>query len=404
MRGGIMTWFVLIQVGLTLSASLSPMTAGSQLSNEAEKSGIKLFSKIEGLLIGSAIGDAAGGPVEFVHPPLRSYWSTTEEKISKQGIEELGSLFKLRAYPKNAEPFAQWEPYGPRGTITDDTRFKIIFFNALDRYGLDMSVKDFAQSVLDFKDVLPTKYKDDFDEWIPEIAFATNWVLGNQEKAYPVERLWGGIPTMMGQMPFLPIATLNPQNPEWCYLKTYELGCFDVGVAKDINSALVAGLARALQSDGSWKTFEESMRTVDPYKYGEVIYVERELHRWLDLSHKLVKRADQNIAGLFTLLEENLNTRYWWEAWVPLVVVMSCAEIVNYHPLASMQLMNEFGHDTDSYAQVMGAILGAIHGKEVWPKEIRQTVNHRMKEHFNQNIDDWLIIIESVCTKSEQKP
>ena len=57
-----------------------------------------LESKIEGMLIGSAIGDAAGGPVEFVVPPERSYWSTTDQKITKEGIEALGGLFKLRPY------------------------------------------------------------------------------------------------------------------------------------------------------------------------------------------------------------------------------------------------------------------------------------------------------------------
>jgi ADP-ribosylglycohydrolase len=72
---------------------------------------------------------------------------------------------------------------------------------------------------------------------------------------------------------------------------------------------------------------------------------------------------------------------------------MACVEVVDYHPLASMQLMIEFGHDTDSYAQVMGAVLGAIHGKDVWPEEIRTTVNFRMKEQFNQNVDDWMNII-----------
>ncbi len=56
--------------------------------------------------------------------------------------------------------------------------------------------------------------------------------------------------------------------------------------------------------------------------------------------------------------------------------------------------MMEFGHDTDSYAQVMGAVLGAIHGKEVWDKEMRQTVNNRMKEQFGQNINDWMKLIE----------
>ena len=107
----------------------------------------------------------------------------------------------------------------------------------------------------------------------------------------------------------------------------------------------------------------------------------------------MVEEADGNIAKLFSLLEENLQTTYWWETWVPIVVVMACAEMVDYDPLAFMQLMIEFGHDTDFYAQVMGAVLGAIHGKDVWPEEIRTTVNNRMNEQFNQNVDDWMNII-----------
>ena len=107
-----------------------------------------------------------------------------------------------------------------------------------------------------------------------------------------------------------------------------------------------------------------------------------------------MEQADGNIARLFKLLEENLETMYWWDAWVPLVVVMSCAEIVEYDPIASMQLMMEFGHDTDSYAQVMGAVMGAIHGVEVWPQHIRTTVNERMKEQFGQNVWDWMKFIK----------
>lgn len=195
-------------------------------------------------------------------------------------------------------------------------------------------------------------------------------------------------------MPFLPIAALSPYNPEWCYKKTYELGYFDIGIAKDINSALVAGLARVLQEDGNWENFERAMREVDPYNYNNILYVNRQLVKWLDLSHSLVKKANGNIASLFNLLEGNLETVYWWEAWVPVVVVLACAEIVEYDPLASMQLMMEFGHDTDSYAQVMGAVMGAIHGKEVWSEDIRTTVNNRMKEQFGQNVDNWMEWIE----------
>lgn len=198
---------------------------------------------------------------------------------------------------------------------------------------------------------------------------------------------------MEGQMPFLPIAALNPFDPEWCYKKTYELGYFDVGVAKDINSALVAGLARALQEDGSWENMELAMRKVDPYAYNKTVYVHRELLRWLDRAHQFVERAEGNVANLFTILENELQTVYWWEAWVPIVVVMSVAEITDFHPLASMQLILEFGHDTDSYAQVMGAILGAIHGKEVFPESIRNTVDMRMKEQFGQGVEQWMELI-----------
>ncbi len=354
-----------------------------------------LHSKIEGMLIGSAIGDAAGGPVEFVDPPLKSVWSTGNQKVSPEGIEELGKLFKLRPYPKDVEPFAQWEPYGPEGTITDDTRFKMILFNTLKNYKGVLSLETFARSVMDFREELPEKYRANYDQWIPEIEYATRWALGERKKAYPVERIWGGIPTMEGQMPFLPIAALNPNDPAWCYLKSYELGYFDIGIAKDINSALVAGIARALQPEGNWQNFEEAMRTVDPYKYNEVLYVDRQLIKWLDLSHRLVQKADGNINTLFNLLEENLATTYWWETWVPIVVVLACAEIVEYDPLASMQLMIEFGHDTDSYAQVMGAVMGAIHGKDVWPEEMSKTVNERMKEQFGQNVDDWMVLINT---------
>ena len=383
-----MKYSLLLFLIIGLSHSLFSQT------NPGVSSQPSLQSKIEGMLIGSAIGDAAGGPVEFVDPPVQSHWTTTDARITKAGIDELANQFKLRAYPKDAEPFAQWEPYAPAGTITDDTRFKLIFFNMLKTCRGEINVINFAQSVLDFRAELPDRYKDNYDEWIPEIAYATRWVLGKKENAYPVERIWGGIPTMMGQMPFLPIAALNPDDPEWCYIKTYELGYFDIGIAKDINSALVAGLARALGPDGDWSNFETAMRTVDPYNYNQVRYVDRQLLKWLDLSHELVKKADGSIAALFTLLKENLETTYWWEAWVPIVVVMSCAEIVDYHPLAAMQLMIEFGHDTDSYAQVMGAVMGAIHGVEIWPEEMRNTVNVRMKEQFNQNVDDWMELVD----------
>jgi ADP-ribosylglycohydrolase len=94
-------------------------------------------------------------------------------------------------------------------------------------------------------------------------------------------------------------------------------------------------------------------------------------------------------------MESELQTRTWWEAWVPVAVVWACAGIVEYEPLAALQLMMEFGHDTDSYAQVMGAFMGALHGKDVFPAAMRETVNRRMREQFGQNVHDWMRWIEN---------
>lgn len=366
------------------------------ISTLAQNPGLSQEEKIEGLLIGSAIGDAAGGPVEFVNPPIRSTWTTTDEAVSEEALEELAKLFKLLPYPKQAEPFAQWEAYAPAGTITDDTRFKIIFFNSLRDHGSELTQENFARSVMDFRSELPEKYQDNYDEWIPEIEYATRWALGERENAYPVERIWGGIPTMEGQMPFLPVAAIHPEDPEWCYRKTYELGYFDIGVAKDMNSALVAGIARALQADGSWENLESAMRMVDPYNYNNTLYVNRELTKWLNRAHHFAERSGGSIKKLFAIMENELQATYWWEAWVPIVVVFAVAEVANYHPLASMQIIMEFGHDTDSYAQVMGAILGAIHGKDIFPEEMRKTVNLRMKEQFGQDVSTWMNLLNKL--------
>jgi len=67
-----------------------------------------------------------------------------------------------------------------------------------------------------------------------------------------------------------------------------------------------------------------------------------------------------------------------------------CAEMIHYSPLEAMQLILEFGLDTDSYAQLMGAIIGAIFGKTIFPAVMRHTVNKRSIDQFGQNVDDWM--------------
>ncbi|MDN5205244.1 ADP-ribosylglycohydrolase family protein [Fulvivirgaceae bacterium BMA10] len=355
--------------------------------------------KIKGLIVGSVIGDAAGGPVEFVFPVEQSRWTARELRLDGRGVLDLSTRFKLRPYFKEAAPYAQWRDNAPSGTITDDTRFKVIFFNALENQPT-LDASSFAREILTFEQQFSQEEYVLCREWLKEFKYAAQWQLGRPETegGLPPDRMWAGRPSMAGQMPFLPVAALRPNDPLWCYKKTWELDFFDTGVSKDIHAAVVAGLSEALSEGADWESIEETMRNTDPYHFEGAKYSRRMLNTWLDFAHDAVRRANGKPKILFEILEQELKAEKWWECWVPVVVVFSCAEMAQYHPIASMQLVLEFGHDSDSYAQLMGAFMGALHGQQVFDPVMVQTVKDRLYKDYHQSMDDWLILLkESTC-------
>ena len=355
-----------------------------------------LDDRIAGLLYGAVIGDAAGGPDEF-QSPERSLWTREDTVLTSEGRAELAARFRLKPYTRrpNPESYGQWASNAPAGTITDDSRYKIMFFQSLNKAG-KVDREAFAQSLLAWYADSTSQYGELPQLWLEEFAYAARWVLGERdhELALPPERQWGGIPTMAGQMPFLPIATLVPGDPEIAYRLTWEIDFMDNGIGRDMNAALVAGLAEALGSNATWDSVADAMRTVDPYRFGKIDWVPRRLTRWLDKASDFATRAEQRPARLFQLFEEELQAETWWEAWVPMTIVFACAEVAAYDPLATMQLIMEFGRDTDSYMQVAGALFGALHGVEIFPRQMRDTIDIRLQEDYNASIAEWMKTIQ----------
>ncbi|MEM8488219.1 MAG: ADP-ribosylglycohydrolase family protein [Bacteroidota bacterium] len=353
-------------------------------------------ARIEGLLVGALLGDAAGGPDEF-QKPEQSIWTQTDTVLSAAGIQSLADRFKLKPYTRrpNPESYGQWRANAPAGTVTDDSRFKIIFFQSLEAAGKP-SRRHFAEALLNWYADSTSVYGTLPQLWLAEFAYAARWELGERdpERARPPERQWGGIPTMAGQMPFLPIAALVPGQPGLAYTLTWEMDFMDNGVARDMNAALVAGLAAALAPDATWMTVEAAMRETDPYGFGEIDWVPRRLDRWLDVAEDVARRAEGRPHQLFRLLEQELNAETWWEAWVPMTVVFACARMTDYNPLATLQLIMEFGYDTDSYMQVAGALFGALHGAEVFPAAMRTLIARRLQEDYQVSPAAWMDLIE----------
>ena len=377
----------------------------------------RLGERVQGMLIGSMIGDAAGGPVEFkTRDELSKLVSTTrvwreDDRIDVDVIRELTEGFRLLPYEgirPQPEPYAHWTADAAAGTVTDDTRIKILLISALRKARaqgtLPISVRDLASQFVDFHASRTVRtcagYAELCEEWLAELNKSARWVLGDRTApvAAPPERLWGGIASCCGQMLLPPIAAIYPGQPECAYRAAYSMGFMDNGPGKDMNAAIVAGLATAFalpdqSPQAAWAAVIRSMIETDPYEYAKVPHVERSVDLWLRFSREAAERAERSPARLFEIVLEGLNARTWWAAHVPFVVTFASLHLCDYQPIAAMQLCLDFGYDTDSAAQLAGAFAGAIHGAGLFPKPMRKRVAEQFRADYDESVTDWVDLL-----------
>lgn len=371
--------------------------------------------RVAAMLLGSLIGDALGGPVEFLPseqvvngmPAFRSW--PDDRDILPLEIRQLGESLTMYSYdplrPETAA-YGPWSERAPAGTITDDSRHKIVLMRAI-RDMLTgnrprLSTEDLARAYLDFTPHEKVAVKGNLarllDEGFREYRMASRWLLGDRQpqRALPVERLWGGVSNCSGQMALLPLAAVFPGQPERAYRETFRIDFIDAPIARDIVSAINAGLSAVLGSDAAGKSDSErwdllirTMRRTDPYRFAEVPFAGRQLDRWLDLVDSIVERSQGSPKVAYRLLETEGKPVYFWDAHFTLLVPLTLLKLCRYDPLAALQMTLDFGHDTDSYAQILGAMAGAVHGDRLWQPALSEPVRRRLHADYGESIDDW---------------
>lgn len=387
-------------------------------------------SRRRGLLIGSLIGDALGGPIEFAPPskvrsimPDARSWPTDRVVDATVNAELARSLTMHRYAPLRPETaaYGPWKASAAKGTITDDSRHKIVLVRALRtmlREGRrSLKQQDLAREFIRFQpregQTPDAATASLLEEGLREYRYASRWILGdrNPDVALPAERLWSGVSNCSGQMTLLPLACLFPSDPEAAYRATFEIDFIDAPIARDIVSAINAGLAavldRTLDAEsptGRWKRMFAAMRNTDPYRFAEVPYAGRPLHRWLDLADSIVERSGGRPAEAYRLLESEGKPVYYWDAHFTLLVPVTLLKLCQFDPLAAMHLTLDFGHDTDSYAQVLGAMIGAIHGADLFPSSMRESVSLRLLDDFGESVDDWSRTIDLIAESLRREP
>lgn len=376
-------------------------------------------SRVRGMLLGSLIGDAAGGPVEFKSNDELNRWlpnlraMTADEYKAWAGAFSKEQRFKLLPYAgirDEIAPYGPWEEQAAAGTITDDSRHKAVLLSCMRDFiaaadaGREtanrMSDRSLAKAYIDYGSTFARRGKDRYAalavESFTEYVAAARWILGerNLAVANPPQRLWSGIATCSGQMTLLPLAAIYPGDADSAYRAAYAMGFVDVGTGKDINAMLVAGLASAI-GDGSqrpeerWANALEAMRTTDPYRYADVPFAGRPATQWLAFAIDAANRADGVPARLFDILEKEGRAKYYWDAHFTFASAIACLQFAKFNTLEAMTVSLAFGHDTDSAAQVIGALGGAVEGESVFPVEAKQQVARRLKEDYGEEIQEW---------------
>jgi ADP-ribosylglycohydrolase len=373
-------------------------------------------SRSYAMLIGSLIGDALGGPIEFkppeqlrsIMPDARSWES--DQVIDAQVKKRLAHSLQMFSYAElRPEPaaYGPWKAKAERGTITDDSRHKIVLMRGLRKMLAEsrdqFTTKDVAQQFLSFR---PHEQQDTHpelaalvEEGLREYRYASRWILGHRDPAdaLPVERLWSGIANCSGQMMMTPLAALFPGEPEKAYRETFRLDFIDAPIARDIASAINAGLAAALDprlddasTEQRWQSLLSAMRNTDPYRLGDVPFAGRPLHRWLDLAESIAQRSGGRPAKIYELLEKEGKPVYYWDAHFTLLVALTMLRACDFDPISAMHLTLDFGHDTDSYAQLLGAMAGAVHGMDIFPNTMCTAVETRLAADYGESVHDWV--------------
>ncbi|MSU63828.1 MAG: hypothetical protein EXS31_15750 [Pedosphaera sp.] len=379
-----------------------------------DPAGTRLEDRIRGLMFGTAIGDALGGPIEFQardavqrlpNPP--KVWRD-DEVLDDAGRRAAAGRLMLRSYDDlrpTPESYAQWNHHSAPGTITDDTRHKLVLLHALrvaeQKRRFPMGVGDLARAYLEWSKRPSVANRPEYAtlaaDWLEEWQFAARWILGERDlaRARPPERMWQSLPTCSGQMTLPPLAALFAGQPDRAYRAAWHLAFFDNGYGRDMNAALIAALAQALVTPvdlsnprPAWVKVLAVLRDTDPFGFARIRWTQRAVHRWLDFAHRTAKEAAGRPARMFAVFEREFAQNAKWEAQIPFAVMFGCLEMCDYDPMAALQLSQEWGHDTDSYAQLLGAFIGALHGPVLFRAAWRTAVAERLQADYHVDIED----------------
>ena len=372
------------------------------------------YDKILGALVGSAIGDAMGAPVEM--------WSRDQIWI------QWGYVDGLLPVIREGSPEGPWGVNLSPGGTTDDTRWKYLMGQFIQDQPNNGPLNDVAFAR--FISYLFGKQKDAVQQlepsdpnslertirhmtWLREWAQVTEPFLDNDLKGYnhALNKFYGGEMACGGMLYAPLIGAIYPGQAQTAYMDAYELSIFDIGYAKDITGLTAAMVAQAMQDKGTIESIGQVNFRVDPMGYFEsrlvgripyTIYKNAKSISYLaknsispdsipkDLilppNYKGDSLAFYQMNAAFTMLDEHLQTIPFHAGEIHLIN-LTALEFAGEDFQLAMEFIVNFGRDNDTVAAVTGTILGAYLGYSNLPQPIASEVLEVSKSVINIDLD-----------------
>lgn len=363
----------------------------------------KLHDRILGLLVGSAIGDAMGGPIEMWG---RHYITANYGWVSAPV-----------PYAMGASPESIWVGNLPAGGTTDDTRWKVLAVRYLTqksggkfRFSKKLDARAFAQFITDeyLRELKALKATDGFDpapyeaaqrrvQWLQEWALTAKPFAENDLLAYndAVSKFYGGEMVCAGLLYAPVVGGFFPGDPALAYDEAFRLSIFDIGYARDLTALTAAMTAAALSPNCQPDSLWEVLRTIDPHDFNSSRLVGRNGYKlfWKaqDITHqaRLLKPEQasyylpSNFRGdtlqfyqmqkAFELLDAQ-NQDAPFHAGEIYLINLTALWFSNLDFQVAMEFVANFGRDNDTVAAVTGGILGAYHGFAALPDYKREVM------------------------------
>jgi ADP-ribosylglycohydrolase len=362
-------------------------------------------------MVGSAIGDAFGAPVEF---------KSARDVRDLAGGDWVDSLLP---YPEDyaANPWAAWEQAPPRGTGTDDTRNNQIFVECVIRNGgsvnSQMLAIEYIQRCRDRAAFYP-RHQDLAERqygWFYDQACA---YLGMQESptgpSLPALSISANdFPRLAGLISLALAGLLYIGEPEKAYMKTLELDFLDIGYARDATAMMAAMVSAALGGGLTGRQMIEAGLRTDPLGIGRTRSGDRIMSREISKFLRIADRAADEHCLIDELAREVAH-RHPFDPIDVLGIPVAAIYYSDGDPVRSIAMsandrcLDAEGNfaslrDVDCTAGVAGALVGALGGADRLPEEWVSDTIAANKDVYGIDLEDNARrFYEAVCRESER--